>query len=66
MVRFSIVLRTASELVILSVTTLPVVKPGMVIALPVTSCNGENSSLLMEVLCIQAAALTRELEIRRI
>ena len=56
----SLVLCTASLFVELSVALFPVVRPGKVTALPVTSCRGVYPSLFIEVLCVQAAALTRE------
>ena len=56
----SIVLCTASLSVKLSVASFPVVRLGRVTALPVTNCRGVYSSLLTEVLWVQAAAFTRE------
>ena len=60
LIKFSIVLLTASLSVILSVARFPVVRPGRVTALPVTNCRGVYPSLLTEVLWVQAAAFTRE------
>ena len=55
----SMVLCTASLSVKLSVAVFPVVRPGNVTALPVTNYRGVYPSLLIEVLWVQAAALTR-------